>query len=214
MQAVAELFDEETVVQEIGTAEATQGALFVVSKRGRYRAELAVSCLVQPVSGDRVLLACTQSGVAYVLAVLSRPTDVPPQLRVEGDLKVSASGRISLLGAQGVDIATENDVNVVSGRLSVRSKEGQVLVDTLAYLGRFARVDVDRVKSVVGLLDQFAERLTLKAKRSYRFIEEMDITRSEQIDMRAKENLSLRGKNAVVNAEQLVKVDGRQIHLG
>jgi hypothetical protein len=214
MQAVAELFDDESIVQEIGTAEATEGTLFVRTRTGRLRADVAVSCLVAPCSGDRVMVGVTGSGRAFVLAVLQRPTDTPPRIRVEGDLRIAAGGRISFIAKEGVDIATENDVNIVSERLDVHAKQSQLVIDSLAFLGRFVRVDADRVKSVVGLLDQVAERFSLKAKRSYRFVEEVDVHRAAQIDIRADENVAIRGRNAVVNAEQLVKVDGRQIHLG
>ena len=58
------------------------------------------------------------------------------------------------------------------------------------------------------------ERLLTWAKRSYRFIEEGDHTRSSEVDCRATGNLHLRGKNAFVTAAAVVKVDGVQIHLG
>lgn len=214
MQSVAERWDEGAVVQEIGRVDAVGEHLWVTTSRGRYRAELAVSCLVEPCEGDTVMLGATETGQVFVLAVLRRPTAEPPRLRVEGDLKVSAGGRISFVAAEGVDIATEKRLNIVSGRLDVRSREGQLIVDSLGYVGKLVRLDVDKVKSVVSLFDQVVDRLTLKAKRSYRFVDEVDVTRAEQVDIRATENVAVRGRNAVVNAEQLVKVDGRQIHLG
>ena len=63
-------------------------------------------------------------------------------------------------------------------------------------------------------MDSVTERWTQKTKRSYRFVEEMDITRAQEIDTRASGTLSMRGKNAITTAEELVKMDGRQIHLG
>lgn len=214
MQAVAELFDDETIVQEVGTVEAAEGALHVHTKSGRLRAELAMSCLVAPVSGDRVLVATTGSGRAFVLAVLVRPTDAPPRLRFEGDVDVAAGGRLRFVAKDGVDIATENDVNVVSRSLEVRSKVGRLMVDSAAFVTRYLRTDAEQVKTVVGLLDQVAERFSLTAKRAYRFVEEVDVTRAEQVDIRAEKNVAVRGQNAVVSADGLVKVDGRQIHLG
>ena len=49
-------------------------------------------------------------------------------------------------------------------------------------------------------------------KRSYRAVEETDQLRAGQIDYVAKETLSLHGENALLTAEELVKVDGEQIH--
>ena len=221
MEAVAKWLDDGNVVQEIGTVTASPRKvtadpelLFVTTPRGRYRAELALSCLVEPCEGDQVLVATQPNGQAFVLAVLRRPSEAKPRLRFEGDVEVAAGGRIAFVANGGVDIATPADVNVMSAKVDVRAREASFVLDAVSYVGRVARIDADKVKSVVQLFDQVVDRFHQKAKRSYRFIEEVDVTRASEIDLRAKENLSMRGRNAVVNAEQLVKVDGRQIHLG
>jgi hypothetical protein len=51
-------------------------------------------------------------------------------------------------------------------------------------------------------------------KRSYRFVEEADQVKAQRIDYAAEKSVCLRGENALVVAEELVKVDGGQIHLG
>jgi hypothetical protein len=58
------------------------------------------------------------------------------------------------------------------------------------------------------------DSISQKVKRSYRVVEDIDHVRSSQIDYRASKNMSLRGQNALINAEELVKIDGDQIHLG
>jgi hypothetical protein len=207
--------DDTQVIQEIGTVLESGDELVVGTARGRYRARRAFSCLAEPAAGDRVVVASTGAGEAFVLAILERPGDEPTRLRVEGDLKVvAAGGRLSFAASEGVEIGTGKELALASGTLVVRSREGKVVLDSLTYLGRLARIETDRVNAVVGLLDQALERFTQRVKRSYRFIEEVDVTRAEQIDMRAKENVHVRGANAVVSADQLVKVDGKQIHLG
>jgi hypothetical protein len=64
------------------------------------------------------------------------------------------------------------------------------------------------------VLETFVVRLLQRASRSYRFVEGGDHVRSGEVDYRAVGNLHLRGKNAVVTAEAVAKVDGGQIHLG
>ena len=58
---------------------------------GDYAAKRAVSCLVEPALGDRVLVALHDAG-CHVLAVLDREGDAPTRLVAEGDLEVSAPG--------------------------------------------------------------------------------------------------------------------------
>jgi len=214
MQAVADLLDTDEMTQELGTVRRTGEELDVATSRGSYRARVAASCLVEPLDGDRVLVATDAAGRAYVLAVLERAADEPVRLRVEGDLSVTAGGRIRFVARDGVDIATERDVKVVGRELGVTMREANFLIDAIGYVGKVARIDTGKIKSVVGLLDQVAERFSLKAKRSYRFIDEVDITRAEEVDVRARGTFNARGKNAVMNAEELVKVDAKQIHLG
>ncbi len=214
MTAAADLFDDHDVIQEMGTVTSTGTELAVRTGRGSYRAELALSCLVEPVEGDRVLVTTSARGEAFVLAVLQRTADVAPRLRVEGDLSITSTGRIAFVAGEGVDIATEGDVNLMGGRLNVNTREGHFIIDSLAYIGKLARIDTGKIKSAVGLLDQVVDRFSLKAKRSYRFIDEVDVTRAEQVDIRAHGTVNVRGKNATMNAEELVKIDAKQIHLG
>ena len=55
------------------------------------------------------------------------------------------------------------------------------------------------------------ERLTARYARR---IEESEHVRASRLDYVAKKNMSLRGENTLVTAEELVKLDGAQNHLG
>ena len=67
---------------------------------------------------------------------------------------------------------------------------------------------------VTETLDSVLDRFSQRVKRSYRTVEETDQLKAERIDYTASSTMSLHGENALVTAEQLVKVDGEQIHLG
>ncbi len=45
-------------------------------------------------------------------------------------------------------------------------------------------------------------------------MEELDQVKAEHIDYAASASMSLHAQNALVTAEELVKVDGEQIHVG
>ena len=47
-----------------------------------------------------------------------------------------------------------------------------------------------------------------------RTVEGLDQVKAEQIDYAAQKTASMRGENTLVTAEELVKVDGAQIHVG
>jgi hypothetical protein len=51
-------------------------------------------------------------------------------------------------------------------------------------------------------------------RRSYRVVEEIEQMSGRQLDYKVSENFCVRGKNNLITAEELVKLDGKQLHLG
>ena len=93
------------------------------------RAERALSCLVEPVAGDRVLV-CAGEGGAYVLHILARPGNVDAHLSVPGADSVSLrQPRIAMMAAESLELASAADASLsaVSGTLSLT---GQNLFST------------------------------------------------------------------------------------
>jgi hypothetical protein len=180
---------------------------------GTLQARRAKSCLVMPDVGDRVLCA-VEPGGAFVLAVLEGREDATT-LTTEGDLHVrSQRGRIGLCSPEGVDVASAGQVAVTSAELHVRARKGSVAVEELGFFGRLVQAEVARVALVAQEVDTTLTRLTQRAKRVFRFVEEIDQTRAGTVDLRARNLVGIRGENAVLSARVLAKVDGEQIHLG
>ena len=209
MASAARKIEPTAVFEETGKVVGRKGAeLMVESGSGAYAAKRAVSCLVEPEPGDLVLAAVTQSGAAYVLAVLERPLGAPAILSAEGDLSIRLpSGRFAVAAQEGVDLVSAKDISVVAGELKVTAASGAVAVSRLSFVSALVQGEIERVKLL-------AESVYQRVKRSYRVVEEIDQVKAERIDYAAKEHISLHGKNALITAESLVKVDGDQIHLG
>jgi hypothetical protein len=216
MDNLARKLDQAGVFQDMGTIVREEGPVFVVrTGSGDFRARRAVSCLVEPEVDDYVLLSGSPDGRAWVLAVLEREAGAGASVTADGDLRIKLpGGRFAVAAQEGVDLLSGKDVNVVSGEVKVTAAEGSVTVGTLAYLGSFVRAEVEKVKLAASTLDSVLERFSQKVKRSYRIVEELDQLRAEQVDHQARQTMSLRGRNALVTAEELVKLDGEQIHLG
>lgn len=217
MNAVIQKLERtDEVIQETGTIADVEDDVFVVdASSGRYRARCAVSCLVEPERGDEVLFAGRTSGDLYVLSVLARPGSDTVRLRVPGDLVMKLDrGKLVVASAEGIDLLTGRDISMMSKGLEIRTNQANLVFDHLAYLGKKALAELEQVRTVVGLFDSVLERFSQRVKRSYRVVEQYDQLRAEQIDYAATSNLRLRGKNAMITAKALVKVDGSQIHLG
>jgi hypothetical protein len=192
----------EGVFQEMGRVLAAEGdTLRVRAGACDYDAKRAVSCLVEPVADDIVLVALAPNGAAYVLAVLEREEGARATLSTDGDLEIrQRHGRVTIAAQEGIDLIAAKAVSVIGHELQVNVAEGSLVGRSLKVLAH--------------TLDSVLERLSSRVKHAHRTVEETDTLRAERIDYSATSTMSLHGENAIVTAEQLVKVDGAQIHLG
>lgn len=202
------------LVQEEGEVVASDGSAITVRVgAGALEARRAVSCLVAPEAGDRVLVATGSRG-AWVLAVLEREREEPVRLHAEGDLTLEAEGRLILGAREGVEVATPAGIHLAAKKTSIEAVETTVVSERISLFAGLVRSEAHTVQAVLGVLDSTLERLSQRVKRAYRFVEEMDVTRAGSIDYRADDVASLRARHTVMAADELVKVDGKQIHLG
>ena len=216
MTNLATKLNHSQAIQEIGTVRHIDGAMVTVATdSGEYACARAVSCLVAPELEDVVLVATSEVGKAWILAVLDREDRTKTCLAVDGDLDVRLKqGTFTVAANEGVGIVSGADVKVVAGRFNLNAVDGNVALQRLTYVGRFVRSEVEKIRSLAGTFDSVLERFSQKVKRSYRTVEELDQVKAEQVDYKANKTMSLRGGNTLVTADKLVKVDGDQIHLG
>ncbi|WP_438028851.1 DUF3540 domain-containing protein [Sorangium sp. So ce233] len=212
---VARQIEPEAAYQEVGrVVRPADGAFVVATGAGELEARRAVSCMVGPETDDVVLVSVLPGRGAYILAVLEREgSDVSVVL--EGDLHVKLpSGRFVVGAAEGVTFASGKEVGVVAGEVKVNARLGSIFVESLSYLGTAVQAEVEKAKVKAAAFDATVERVVQRVKRAYRFVEEFEQLRAGRVDYVAKKNMSLRGENTLVTAEELVKLDGAQIHLG
>ncbi|KYF82960.1 DUF3540 domain-containing protein [Sorangium sp. So ce394] len=216
MQNLARKLESTETFQETGRVVGAGAGGFVVrAGTGEHEAQRAVSCLVEPEVGDVVLLARSERGKSYVLAVLERAPGAAARVVHDGDIELQLRrGRFRVAAQEGIDLASGKDVSVASAGVRVNTVEGNVVFQRLSCFGAAVHAEVEKAKMVFTSLETVAERLTQKLKRSYRLIEQFDHVRADRIDYAAKQTASLRGENTLVTAEELVKLDGEQIHLG
>jgi hypothetical protein len=215
-RALKQLKRENTQMQVYGTVmECLPDGIRVSTDDGELCAKRALSCLIEPVAGDRVLVAGDIQDEVFVIAVLERLDASPVTITVDGDLTLGVPrGRLSMAAGKGIEMLTVADMSLAGSEITLCAPRGQVLLDHLTYIGSKVFARAQAVKLVGELFDAVLERISHKVKRSYRIVEEIDCVRSSQIDYRAENNMSLRGKNALVTADELIKMDGDQIHLG
>jgi hypothetical protein len=217
MQNLARKLNREQVTLDEGTViEAEGGSLRVRVGDFECEARRAKSCLVMPSAGDEVLVAFGRGNRCFVLALLE---EAEPQgkttLEVEGDLDIRVpAGKASVSAAKGIGLTSGDELSLAAQALHVTALEGTVFVQKLAYLGSRLKAEVEGMKVVGSVCDSLFDRVSQRVKRSLRTVEDIDQVRAKKIDYASESTMSLRAENAVVHAEELVKVDASQIQLG
>jgi hypothetical protein len=203
------------IFQQYGIV-AEAGDKFVVhTDAAVYHAGRAASCLLEPAAGDKVLLVTDTEGGDYVLAVLERADARNATLSIPGDMEIRmSSGRLKVSSRDGIGLQTPGDIAVHGSTLQVDALKGDVTIQDLSLVGDAWRSCVDRVKAVGRTFDSILERCHQRVGRSYRVVDEMDQVKAGQIDYQAEASLQLHAKYTLMTADELVKVDGEQIHLG
>lgn len=204
------------VTEELGTVMAVDGDVIVVrSAAGVYRARRAASCLLDANVGDLVLLATADQGASYVLAVLERATNGHASLSLEGDVSLRVTkGRLALTADEGLGLASGADVTVASKSVRVDAVEGDVCLQRLGFFSRVVDAQMERITYLAGSVDATIDRLAQRLKRFYRRVDEIEHARMGQLDCQAESTIRLRGRHAVIDGVNLVKLHGDQIHLG
>ncbi len=206
---------ETTATQEVGAVTAVLGRSFQVRVgSGEYQARRAVSCLVEPEVGDRILLALHDEG-CHVLAVLDCDGDAPTRLVAHGDLELHApDGRVTVTAHDGVDVVTPGEAAIAAGHVRIAATGAALAIDTLAYLGAEVVARVDRVKTVAREVESIADRWVQRLERAYRFIAQSEQVRASYLDVAASSAINMQSQTILVTSGELTKINGAQIHVG
>jgi hypothetical protein len=209
-----QIYSEAT--QEYGTVVGQEGSVYSVeTDSGLYRVMRAVSCVVQPEVNDLVLLSLSGLGKGYILAVLERAEGAKATLSFDSDVDIRTSeGSLSIASKHGIDLASAEDINLITSRLGIASSEGEINISRLTFLGSFFEGSLETVKLLARTFEAITERFFRKTKRSYRFIEDTDQVKAGSLNYIADKSLMLRGTFSQMTAKEDVHIDGERINIG
>lgn len=211
----ARRLSDAVTFQRTGVIERIEGPTLVVrTDAGVLRARRAVSCLVEAEPADLVLVAGDEAGRAWVLAVLERE-GAATCLAVEGDLDVRArGGAVRVLARDAIDVVSSRRVALSAPETSISTAALGIMADTLSLVGDVLAARVEKARLESTTVETLAERFFQKAQRAYRVIEELDQLRAKRVDYKGEQVMTLHGGSTVLTANELVKVDGDQVHVG
>jgi urease gamma subunit len=213
MSNIAIKMDPSRAAYSVGWVTDVRGTDFEVRVDDvTMQARRATSCLIEPLVRDRVLLVITGEGATFILAILERE-GAETRLSVEGDLEIAPAGKFRVV-ASGVSVASSEEVALVAPSVTVSAVDGRFAVERLAVAGRHLLEEFVSIKTVSSILETVSDRLTQKVKRAYRTVTDLDQLKAQRIDWSSETTMHLHAENAVVTSDDLVKVDGKHIHMG
>jgi hypothetical protein len=185
----------------------TDGAMLVVKR--------AAACLLEPAAGDLVLLSHGPKTEAYVLSVLERQAGTAGRLSYDGDLTLAAQGgRLSLTAAEGLALASDKDLAVAAERITVAAQEGEARIGFFSTISRFLQTQAEQISVAAEAWDTVVQRLTQRLSCYQRFVSEAEEVQAASLRQLVEGTMTIHAKNTNLVAEEHVKVDAGQIHLG
>lgn len=178
-------------------------------------ARVSASCLVQPCDGDQVaLFAPAGAEMPYVWAVLERADSGPIGIAAPEGLSVSAPAGAVVVSAERIELLSRQRLGIAGTDIEVDARGLRFAFRELQAVGVRAALSVDVVRLAGKNLTLLLERALTRVRRSYRVVEELEQLTGRQLDYKLSENVSVRAKNTLITAQDLVKLDGKQVHLG
>lgn len=216
MKNLATELQYDAVSLETGKVKLSSDRLYMVdTPSGRVPAAKSVSCLVEPLPGDTVLISRSASGKSYILSILEREKDQRVELIFNGDVDLKAKeGRMRLAAQKGLDLVSAGETAMVSGELSINSLQAEINIQRLSFFGTFLHGQIERIKLIGQTCDSIFERVSQNIKRCFRRVEELEQLQAGQLDYQVKKLMSLRGQYTILTAQEDVRIDGDKILMG
>ncbi|MFC3338699.1 DUF3540 domain-containing protein [Paracandidimonas soli] len=180
-----------------------------------WHVERAASCLLAPQNGDTVLISGPVPSQVYLIAVIRQAEPDASRLEVPGDLVIAAKdGGISLEAGQALRLQGRVNASLDTPLLEMRADEANCTVGKMEYLGVQARASIGSLQLVGRVCEVVMDRISQLAHSIFRLARDTEQVRAGHIDYQAEQSARMHGRQAVLTAKDLVKVDGDQIHMG
>jgi hypothetical protein len=192
---------------------------------GALSCQRAASCLLRPEQGDLALVALPADArsTAFILAVLERgEADSPATLDLQSGVRLcSPEGSVHIEAAKGISLSTpaelsasSDNMSFVSGNMTFAAGGVRWLTGTFSFLGKVLELVTQRFTETAAERETQAGTWTQRLGDSFRHVEDMDETQAGMVRTLARDVALLHGRVTHVQAEEFVKVDGQEVHLG
>lgn len=184
-----------------------EGATLIVQLNDRRVAALrAVSCLIEPILGDEVLVFA-QPDTCHVLAVLTRG-DLG-----DATLSLPDPAAALTLNAQAVRLEAATRIDLAAPELAVSTRRMHIVADVLTQIVKLASTVAEQLRTAVGHQSTIARQLDVKAESRNTIVAGVDV---EQLGTQVtRAELSAANASIVtVHAKEDIRLDAKRVTIG
>ncbi|KUJ95091.1 MAG: Uncharacterized protein XD41_1898 [Desulfonauticus sp. 38_4375] len=217
MKNIAKKLDLDQPWLEYGNIVAFKNQQWIVkTNNGEIQTKKSISCLIKPEIGDKVLISIDSQGESFILSVLDRAKENKDiNLNFQGNVNIeSRSGKINLIAKNDISLASQNNLTLASNIFFISSHKGDINIQSLAFTGKKIKASLKKIKMVCISVEQVIERLTQKLINSFKFVKEHNEVQSNSSRYLVEETLIMHSKNATHMSEEIITINGEQVHLG
>ena len=197
---------------------AEEELLTVMTESGPFAGRVAASCLVRPECGDLVLLALPhkKKEAAYLLAVLERAAaETAMQIDLGAGARLSAEkGAVDIAAGTDLRLSAGGQMEASAPTITFASAATRWLTHSFSLLSKTVEAVCSVWKESSRERETTAEVWTQRLGDSYRHVQDLDETQAGMSRTLARETALVHGRVTYVQAEEFVKVDGGEVHLG
>ena len=176
-------------------------------------ATLALSCLVRPEPGDRVVVQRFSNGELVITSVIESASD-SVRLDCDRSLSVTAPGSITFDAVQNIQLTGKAELNFDAGRLGIKTKKLDLKSGIVSAQVQDVSVTGGRIETVFNRVKSNAVDCFQFAKNLFRQTYETECVHSGSFTQKVAGSHLSEATYVALVAKKDVRVDGKRIHVG
>lgn len=179
------------------------------TEAGPVLAKRAVSCLVEPRAGDRVLFVVEGEGKGIILHILTREDGAA----ADGVTLSNPDGPLAIAGSD-VQITTPGSYQVTAGSLAMTAPKVDLMASTLTMAGESLRQIYGRTQVNTRSLETMSERIVTKALERIEIVDDTDNQIIGTLSVKVSGVLTQSSYTTVLVAAEDLRMDGKRVTVG
>lgn len=186
----------------------------VTTAMGAIHAIKAASCLLTPQKGDEVIIAELEFSSAVIIAIVKQANDKQQSYQLSPEVHLTThEGKLAVVSKQFNCIASEA-ANIYSQNLTINAETATASYSNYNFNSQFCTQTIGQHESTIASMTQTVDSYNFTAKHAFEKISELHHQVLGQLHMLIDKNYRVDCESADFFAENDIKMDADQIHMG